>query len=483
MKKIKPLSFALIASFSICLTPMLISCGNKINDEISLNDFVNSLNPTIKPEKKSEQTQVLASTIKTESDLQSWFNNLPESKNGIIATFSYTSADDKKGSLEICYILAKNGNEIKYTNTYEGFKIREKEPDQLDVENFIKTLKDPTIKENKKSELPNTLADSIKTEEQVKEWFDGLWNSDSQKGINVSFIKTESNSNNSSIPKGTLRVYYQIQKGEYFTQVYWETPGFQNITNPINPPATGNTKYKVSFKRSNGKALQDYNSTINIYKNDNPNLLYKDIWMTNSINEFELPTGTYKCVIQSNPPNGMEVNKEFIISEQNPSYDIVFRPKDLQNTPTPEGYNYKINDVLFQSEYTDVNNNTYKLSDNIKNKKITLFFFFKIDCPYCNAMEKEIAQWKEEDAIKDRFEVWLFSGHDSKTRLVDWSKGYKNFRVFEDTNFIVRKHFDDTQNPQKGVPQFYFVDQEGVLVSKSRGQTSNLKDKLLELID
>ena len=345
------------------------------------------------------------------------------------------------------------------------------ENDEMTLENFVANIK-PTLKTNKENLKAQTLASSIQTEEDVKNWYDNL--PQSQNGINVSFRYASSDDT-----KGMLTVYYQIQKGSYVTSFYWETSGFQIETPSTSQPSTGTTKFKISFKRSNGKLLDNYNPLIDFYKDGNTEPFLDDKQIIGPVTEFELPTGTYRCVIVSNIPNGMEVNKEFTISEQNPSYDIIFTPKDLQNEPTPEDYNYQYNDVLFQTEYTDVKDNKVKLSDNIKNNKVTIIMFFKIDCSNSQAMFEEIDRWKQEAGIKDRFDAWLFSTSDSKDRLKLWSDTWKNFKVFYDENRMVRKHyFDDTK-----VPRICFIDQEGVLISKVHGKVNNLKNYLLELLN
>ncbi|MBD5423386.1 MAG: peroxiredoxin family protein [Mycoplasma sp.] len=484
MKKI--LIAPMIIATPILLSSTLLSCKvenkQEENTQQALENFVNNLNLTIKENRVNEKSKTLASTIKTEKDLNEWFDNLPFSEEGINAIFSATWADDKKGELHIKYLISKNECQIVYEKTENGFMIRDKSQDQIDVENFIKTLNDPVIKDTKKSQMVNTPASTIRTKENLKEWFDGLWISDESKGIDILFSKTQTNNDNSDISKGTLRVYYEISKGEYSTTVYWETPGFQIESLPsVTPPTSGYTKYTISLKRSNGKYLESFFPTIKFFKEDGS--LYGEKWFTSSLNQFELPSGTYKGIIETEPPNGMAINKEFTFSTEKPNYDIIFTPKDLQNTPIPNNYLYTINDVLYKSEYTDINGNTFKLSDNIKSKKVTLFVFFKIDCPYCAAMEAEIASWKKDNSLKERFEVWAFSGHDSNDRLKNWALGYEDFRVFSDPNFVVRKQFDNTSNPERGVPKFFFVDQEGVYVSQTGGQVSNLKDYLLKLLD
>ena len=463
--------------------------SDKTQDQIDVENFIANINPTLKTDKENLKSQTLASSIQTEDDVKNWYDNLPQSQNGINVTFRYASSDDTKGMLTVYYQIQKGSYVTSFYWETSGFQIEtpstsqpSENQDRIDVEDFISKLTNPVIKENKKSEQATTPAENI-TKENIGEWFDGLWSSDAEKGIQVSFSRTETNSNNSSIAKGTLRVYYQIQKGSYTTTSYWETSGFQIETPSTSQPSTGTTKFKISFKRSNGKLLNNYHPVINFYKinsyKDGNTKPHERKQFTNPVNEFELPTGTYRCVIDSVIPNGMEVNREFTISEQNPSYDVIFTPKNLQNEPTPENYKYQYNDVLFQTEYTDVNDNKVKLSDNIKNNKVTIIMFFKIDCSNSQAMFEEIDRWKQEAGIKDRFDAWLFSTSDSKDRLKLWSNTWKNFKVFYDENRMVRKHyFDDTK-----VPRICFIDQEGVLISKVHGKVNNLKNYLLELLN
>ena len=489
MKK-KLLPVGLLMSFPIFLSPILIvnSCRSNLpeNDEMTLEKFVENIKPTLKTNKENLKAQTLASSIQTEDDVKNWYDNLPQSQNGINVTFRYASSDDTKGMLTVYYQIQKGSYVTSFYWETSGFQIEtpstsqpSEDQDRIDVEDFISKLTNPVIKENKKFEQATTPAENIRTETEINEWFDGLWSGDAEKGIQVSFLRTETNSNNPSIAKGTLRVYYQIQKGSYTTTSYWETSGFQIETPSTSQPSTGTTKFKITFKRSNGKLLDNYYPVINFYKDGNTNGSFERKYFYSNVNEFELPTGTYRCVIDSVIPNGMEVNKEFTISEQNPSYDIIFTPKDLQNQPTPENYKYQYNDVLFQTEYTDVNDNKVKLSDNIKNKKVTLIMFYKIDCPYSANMYNQIARWKEEAGIKDRFDAWLFSAVDSKERLKSLSATWKDFKVFSDENYAVKKHYFDP----KGVPKFCFIDQEGVLISKFEGEINNLKDFLLELLN
>ena len=474
MKK-KLLPVGLLMSFPILLSP--ISCRSNLpeNDEMTLENFVANIKPTLKTNKEDLKAQTLASSIQTEDEVKNWYDNLSQSQNGINVTFQYVSSDNTKGVLKIVYLIEKNGNKLTYTKEDNGFKISDKTQDQIDVENFVKNI-NPTLKTDKENLKSQTLASSIQTEDDVKNWYDNL--PQSQNGINVTFEFASSDNT-----RGVLRVYYQIQKGSYTTDFCWETSGFKIESFSSSQPSIGTTKFKISFKRSNGKLLNNYHPVINFYKinsyKDGNTKPHERKQFTNPVNEFELPTGTYRCVIDSVIPNGMEVNKEFTISEQNPSYDIIFRPKDLQNQPTPENYRYQYNDVLFQTEYTDVNDNKVKLSDNIKNKKVTLIMFYKIDCPYSANMYNQIARWKEEAGIKDRFDAWLFSAVDSKERLKSWSATWKDFKVFSDENYAVKKHYFDGT----AIPKFCFIDQEGVLISKFEGEINNLKDFLLELLN
>ena len=102
MKK-KLLPVGLLMSFPILLSP--ISCRSNLpeNDEMTLENFVANIKPTLKTNKEDLKAQTLASSIQTEEDVKNWYDNLPQSQNGINVTFRYASSDDAKGMLTVYY--------------------------------------------------------------------------------------------------------------------------------------------------------------------------------------------------------------------------------------------------------------------------------------------------------------------------------------------------------------------------------------------
>ena len=228
MKK-KLLPVGLLMSFPILLSP--ISCRSNLpeNNEMTLENFVENIKPTLKTDKENLKAQTLASSIQTEDDVKNWYDNLPQSQNGINVTFQYASSDNTKGVLKIVYLIEKNGNKLTYTKEDNGFKISDKTQDQIDVENFVANI-NPTLKTDKENLKAQTLASSIQTEDDVKNWYDNL--PQSQNGINVTFRYASSDD-----AKGMLTVYYQIQKGSYVTSFYWETSGFQIETPSTSQPS------------------------------------------------------------------------------------------------------------------------------------------------------------------------------------------------------------------------------------------------------
>ena len=110
MKK-KLLPVGLLMSFPIFLSPILIvnSCRSNLpeNDEMTLENFVANIKPTLKTNKENLKAQTLASSIQTEDDVKNWYDNLPQSQNGINVTFQYASSDNTKGVLKIVYLIEK----------------------------------------------------------------------------------------------------------------------------------------------------------------------------------------------------------------------------------------------------------------------------------------------------------------------------------------------------------------------------------------
>ena len=73
MKK-KLLPVGLLMSFPIFLSPILIvnSCRSNLpeNDEMTLENFVANIKPTLKTNKEDLKAQTLASSIQTEEDVK-----------------------------------------------------------------------------------------------------------------------------------------------------------------------------------------------------------------------------------------------------------------------------------------------------------------------------------------------------------------------------------------------------------------------------
>lgn len=92
--------------------------------------------------------------------------------------------------------------------------------DLKDIEDFIKSIQ-VKLKDNKKDLKSTTLASTINTEEQVKEWFDGLPESNNE--IKVKFVSASP----LSIESQTLKVIYEISKGTESKNFEFEESGFK----------------------------------------------------------------------------------------------------------------------------------------------------------------------------------------------------------------------------------------------------------------
>ena len=177
MKK-KLLPVGLLMSFPILLSPILIvnSCRSNLpeNNEMTLENFVENIKPTLKTNKEDLKAQTLASSIQTEEDVKNWYDNLPQSQNGINVTFRYASSDDTKGMLTVYYQIQKGSYVTSFYWETLGFQIEtpstsqpSEDQDRIDVEDFISKLTNPVIKENKKSEQATTTAENIRTQTEI----------------------------------------------------------------------------------------------------------------------------------------------------------------------------------------------------------------------------------------------------------------------------------------------------------------------------
>lgn len=113
--------------------------------------------------------------------------------------------------------------------------------DEQAVKEYIKYLK-PKLKPEKESVKSQTLASSITTESQVKEWFTGL--PESNNGIDVKFISAGISPNDSTI----LAINYQLTKNDYSISFQFIESGFLKETTDENALSFKDFSQKNSFK-------------------------------------------------------------------------------------------------------------------------------------------------------------------------------------------------------------------------------------------
>ena len=136
--------------------------------------------------------------------------------------------------------------------------------DQEIVNNYISSLKKPSIKPEKSNEKINTFAKDINTEEIVKSWFNNL--PVSNEDVISSFI--------SSTPaegdEQTLIINYDISRNNYHKVYQFQESGFKKVVDEPTEPSNPNEliNFSISIKRSNGKKLP-ITPTIQIYNENN----------------------------------------------------------------------------------------------------------------------------------------------------------------------------------------------------------------------
>lgn len=341
--------------------------------------------------------------------------------------------------------------------------------DQEIVNNYISSLKKPSIKPEKINEKINTFAKDINTEEIVKSWFNDLPVSNGD--ITSSFI--------SSTPaegdKQTLIIKYDISRNNYHQVYQFNESGFKKVfdqpTEPSNPDEMIN--FSISVKRSNGKKLPIY-PTIEIY--DENNVSVGKNWFGPDVSpswQFQLKNSTYKVKVQDIDNNvTWSYQSEYTINEKNNKLDIIFSTNKLYEKEIPATFSkYQKGMGIYKTDFTDVLGNKISLANNCKNNKITLFVFFKTTCQYSMRLLANINTIYNQSTFKNKLEVWCFSSVDSIETLRSFAQyNYSQYHIIEDSNYAFRKQFENLNG--QGVPRTVYVDSEGIYTEYVPGEVS-----------
>ena len=332
--------------------------------------------------------------------------------------------------------------------------------DQEIVNNYISSLKKPSIKPEKSNDKINTFAKDINTEEKVKSWFNDL--PVSNENVTSSFI--------SSTPaegdEQTLIINYDISRNNYHKVYQFQESGFKKVVDEPTEPSNPNEliNFSISVKRSNGKKLPIY-PTIKIY-NEN-NVLVKEKFFYDDQDlpwEFQLENSTYKVKVRDIENNlTWSYQSEYTINEKNNKLDIIFSTNKLYEKEKPATFSkYQKSMGIYNTNFTDVLGNKLSLADNCKNDKITLFVFFKTTCSNSKNLLQTINNLYIDSRFKNKFEVWCFSSVDNIETLRSFAQyQYPQYHIIEDSNSTFRNQFSDLGT---AVPRTIVIDSEGIYV-------------------
>lgn len=332
--------------------------------------------------------------------------------------------------------------------------------DQEIVNNYISSLKKPSIKPEKINEKINTFAKDINTEEIVKSWFNDLPVSNGD--ITSSFI--------SSTPaegdKQTLIIKYDISRNNYHQVYQFTESGFKKVVDEPTEPSNPNEliNFSISVKRSNGKKLPIY-PTIQIY--DKNNVLVKEkLFGPDDLPswQFQLKNSIYTVKVRDMDNNvTWSYQSEYTIDEKNNNLDIIFSTNKLYEKEKPvTSSKYQKSMGIYKTDFTDVLGNKLSLADNCKNDKITLFVFFKTTCSNSKNLLQTINNLYINPRFKNKFEVWCFSSVDNIETLRSFAQSqYPQYHMIADSNSTFRNQFYDLGT---AVPRTVVIDSEGIYV-------------------
>lgn len=328
--------------------------------------------------------------------------------------------------------------------------------DQEIVDDFIASI-NITIKNDKKQLKQQTLASSINTQSLLEEWFDNLPSSNNE--VNVTFILSSPINTNQK----DLSIKYLISRNDINKEYVFIEYDFKEYI----PIPSQTNQYNISISRNNNKKLNYIFPTIQIYNSNNVLIDEKkffnptDTWTV----QLDKNNNYYLKPYISNDNYSWSFDSRIDLPNTNQinNINVEFTPINNSNIEKPSDAKpyYVAGDAIYKSEYIDIYNNKLSLSNNIDNKKTTIFLFFRFSCPHSKASLSTLKQVLIDPKYKDTVEVWGFSDNDNTEYLKNQAKDYPpNFKFVVDTSVEAKKPFFDTT--VTGVPREVFIDNEGI---------------------
>ena len=228
----------------------------------------------------------------------------------------------------------------------------------------------------------------------------------------------------------------------------------------------GKTVYTVQVKTVGGMPLEDIR--VSVYSGEgegNIAALPKNTDENGTVT-FELDTANDYSIELENVPDGYNV-KSGGTKDKRYEMGTTGAVITLSSAPiTTGGYSssYEIGDVMYDFTLTDINGDSYKLSELLATKRMVMLNFWYIDCsncayefPYINAVYEDYTDVLE-----------ILAVNDFPSDSIDDVKGYPSY-LGEDLKMPLIK-VGNTQNdltrsrfPMEGYPTTVIIDRYGVI--------------------
>ena len=234
----------------------------------------------------------------------------------------------------------------------------------------------------------------------------------------------------------------------------------QKQSSSVDPEAsiTDDTNYRVGVQTVNGYGLR--NVTVNLFGENNTLITSKRTGTSGYVNfkEEDVELGKYTVGVEL--PYGYDYaydevyktteNKGMII-------EIVLFPKGLEaGSVAPQGTTYKLGDVMYDFSMTTSDNQTFTLSEVLKDKKMVLLNFWATWCGPCKV--EFPAMSTAYTLYQDYVEIFAISTTDTKAAVED-------FKSAEGLPFPMAHNQNGFESmfPKSGIPLSVIVDRYGVI--------------------
>ncbi len=250
-----------------------------------------------------------------------------------------------------------------------------------------------------------------------------------------------------------------------------------NCGTDITNVPEGQTNYTVSVKTAGGMPLVGV--SVFIYKADGGIATLPQSTNEAGNASFTLETATGYTVYLDGVPEGYNVldgkTAETRYPMQTTGAQII-----LSSKPISEGglkANYNVGDIMYDFAITDIDGNTYKLSELLATKRMVMLNFWYVDCSWCN---KEFPGLNDAYAnYNDKLEVLAINDYASDTAVevkefpitgtyADDNLTFPFFKVTDEKGLLIGK-FGGFGAGNTGYPTTVIIDRYGLICMIEQG--------------